>query len=204
MLFDLEDYVNNGFIAGYNEANENRMKAPNQTSWFGTYTTFIATKAAFNQAFDEYFFASLRLTSLEDREKLIKKYDAFSQAHIDFIPVYIQFWNSLISLPITTLSPGDKFHIVNNSFGSQFLSESNEKYPPELGQTQQQSPTQVYATETSMFTLQQQSDSAGWNDLFVYTAFSKSLEQEYLAALKKIMSAAKAIVEAVDGKIVDA
>lgn len=204
MLFDLEDYINGGFIAGYNEANENRMKAPNQTGWLAPYITFISAKTAFIRAVEEYFLPSLESVSLEDREKLIKKYDVFSQACIDFTPVYIQFWNSLISLPITTLSPGDKFHIVNNSFGSQFLSESNEKYPPGYGQTQQQYPTQVYATETSMFTLQQQSQSAGWNDLFVYTAFSKSLEQEYLAALKKIMSAAKAIVEAVDGKIVDA
>ena len=200
MLFDLEDYVNSGFIAGYNEANENRMKAPNQTGWFHPYTTFIATKTAFIGAFDEYFFTSLETVSLEDREKLIKKYDAFSQACIDFTPVYIQFWNSLISLPITTLSPGDKFHIVQSN---PFLSESNEKYPPNYGQTQEQSPTQVYATETSMFSLQDQSNDPS-NTLFVYTAFSKSLEQEYLAALKKIMSAAKAIVEAVDGKIVDA
>ena len=199
MLFDLEDYKNGGFIAGYNEAIENRMKAPNQTGWFAPYQTFTQTKSAFMKAIDEYFFTSMQLISLEDREKFIKKYDDFSEACIDFTPVYIQFWNSLISLPITTLSPGDKFHIVE----SQFLSESNEKYPPNYGQTQMQQPTRVYVTETSMFTLQQQSDDSSKN-LFVYTAFSKSLEQEYLAALKKVMSTAKAIVEAVEGKIVDA
>ncbi len=202
MLFDLEDYRYWGFIAGYGENTDPKMKAPDLTHWFGPYQTCEYTKEALNRDISNYFFASINNISLEDREKFIIMYDNFIDASVNFGPISKQFWHSLVSLPVKTLEPGQKFNIINiwQSEASAYLSESNEKYPDyNFDISLENSNYQVVLTETSIF----DDHNSPAKELFVYTVFSKTLEQEYMIAFKNVMSTLKILVEATTGKITD-
>jgi hypothetical protein len=201
MLFDLEDYRGWGLIAGYDEQANPKMKAPDLTHWFGPYTTFMAVKQSFYRQVSNYFTTSIITISLEDREKFIIMYDNFIEASLDFEPISKQFWNSLVSLPVKTLVSGQKFNIINEyqSQISEYLSESNEKYPDSrVDISLESSKYQVYPTETGLF----ENPNYG-QELFVYTEFSKVLEKEYLTSLKNVMSTVKILVEACYGEITD-
>ena len=167
---DINDYKDWGII-GLDQ------RAPNEIDWRGPYISFRDTRVSHFKALNEYFESSMVVTKIEDRQTLLDAYNVFFEKGRLFKPVASQFWNSLVSLPVT-FNVGDVFDIGED--------------PQVVGQ-------QLYPMPFNNGEEVQQFAYLSEGGEYIYTIYTEELHNEYISALGEVMLAEKQLFILIDG-----
>ena len=195
---DINDYKYWGIIG-------TDQKSPNDIDWRDAYTTFKETRDAHFKGLNEYFLTSMTMINLEDRPALLSKYDIFFEKGRVFRPIAEEFWNSLVSLPVS-FEVGDKF-TVSGSIPAEVAAQD---YPSNDGKKSQE--VAQVASENKKIKLEvvesvekvEAVKTTQWAYLseegeYTYTIFTEELYNQYTEALSELMLSEKELFILIDG-----
>ena len=193
---DINDYKYWGIIG-------TDQKSPNDIDWRDAYTTFKETRDAHFKGLNEYFLTSMTMINLEDRPALLSKYDIFFEKGRVFRPIAEEFWNSLVSLPVS-FEVGDKF-TVSGAIPAEVVTQD---YPSNDGKKSQEvaqvasenkklevveSVEKVEAVKTTQWAYLSEEGE------YTYTIFTEELYNQYTEALSELMLSEKELFILIDG-----
>ena len=193
---DINDYKYWGIIG-------TDQKSPNDIDWRDAYTTFKETRDAHFKGLNEYFLTSMTMINLEDRPALLSKYDIFFEKGRVFRPIAEEFWNSLVSLPVS-FEVGDKF-TVSGAVPAEVVTQD---YPSNDGKKSQEvaqvasenkklevveSVEKVEAVKTTQWAYLSEEGE------YTYTIFTEELYNQYTEALSELMLSEKELFILIDG-----
>ena len=185
---DINDYKYWGIIG-------TDQKSPNDIDWRDAYTTFKETRDAHFKGLNEYFLTSMTMINLEDRPALLSKYDIFFEKGRVFRPIAEEFWNSLVSLPVS-FEVGNKF-TVSGAVPAEVVTQD---YPSNDGKKS----LEVAQVAGENKKLKAEEKTTQWAYLseegeYTYTIFTEELYNQYTEALSELMLSEKELFILIDG-----